>query len=102
MQANDGDSDSDYRSGTHEGGGPGAPANNNAAVHELNRIRSEALRDIDEGGFSCVASLSLPSTCVSPCFEAGFILNYASSPVLGSSRTRELYISFMPPVSSPS
>jgi hypothetical protein len=32
----------------------------NAAVHELNqKIRAEALRRIDEGGFSCATSLSL-------------------------------------------
>jgi len=33
----------------------------NAAVHELDQIKAEALRDIDEdeGGFSCVANLSL-------------------------------------------
>jgi hypothetical protein len=33
--------------------------NLNAAAHELNQIRADALRRIDEGGFSCVAGLSL-------------------------------------------
>ena len=59
MQAHDSDSDSS------EGGVGGAgqpPANDHvAAVHALNEMRTAALRDIDEGGFSCVASLSLSS-----------------------------------------
>ncbi|KAF8486181.1 phosphate transporter [Russula ochroleuca] len=48
MQAHDSDSDS-------EGGVGGVgqpPANNIAAVHALNEMRTAALRDIDEGGFS--------------------------------------------------
>lgn len=61
MQANDGDSDSEQflPGGTHEGGVRGPPpVNNNAAAHELDQMRIEALRDIDKGGFSCVASSS--------------------------------------------
>jgi hypothetical protein len=55
MQAHDSDTDSS------EGGAGGAgqpPANNVAAIHALNEMRAAALRDIDEAGFSCVASLS--------------------------------------------
>jgi hypothetical protein len=65
--------------------------NLNAAAHELNSIRADALRRIDEGGFSCVAGLSLSLHACSPsrCFTAGFILNYALSPARGFSRTRE-------------
>jgi hypothetical protein len=65
MQANDGDNDSEHLPGTQErpqGGARGAglpPVINNATVHELNQIKTEALRDINEGGFSCVTSLSL-------------------------------------------
>jgi hypothetical protein len=68
MQVNNGDSDSDIR----ERGGRDAsllPANNDAVVHELNRIRAEALKAIDAGGFSCVAGLFPSSTCLSPCFK---------------------------------
>jgi hypothetical protein len=53
MQANNNDNDSEH---TEEGDVPGI---GNPAVHELNQIRAEALRNIDEGGFSCVATLSL-------------------------------------------
>lgn len=64
MQANGGDGDSDSFSDTHEGNVPGAgpahPVNNNAVGHELDELRTEALRDIDNGGFSCVASFSAP------------------------------------------
>jgi hypothetical protein len=62
MQANNIDNNSEHISDTTQGDahGPG-----NAAVHELNEIRAQALKDIDEFGFSCVASLSLsPSTPV--------------------------------------
>jgi hypothetical protein len=55
MQANDIE-DSGHLSDTQEGGVRGL---GNAAFHELNQIRSEVLRDIDEGRFSCVASLFL-------------------------------------------
>jgi hypothetical protein len=66
MQANhiDNDSESEHLlSDTQEGD---VPRLGNAAVHELKQIRAEALRDIDKGGFSCVAdpSLSSPSTSV--------------------------------------
>lgn len=64
MQANRGDGDSDDFSDTHEGdvrgAGPPGPVNNHNAAHELDQIRTDALRDIDEGGFSCVASLFVP------------------------------------------
>lgn len=64
MQADRADGDADSFSDTHEGdvrgAGPPGPVNNVAAAHELDQIRSDALRDIDEGGFSCVASLSVP------------------------------------------
>jgi hypothetical protein len=100
MQANNSDNDSEH---TQEGVVPGI---GNAAVHELNQIRAEALRDIDKGGFSCVASLSLSFSACSPsrCFKAGFILNYALSPARGFSRTREFFhhLHAMPPVSSSS
>jgi hypothetical protein len=87
MQAHDSDSDS-------EGGVGGVgqpPANNIAAVHALNEMRTAALRDIDEGGFSCVATLSPSSACLPAyrAFKAGFISNYALSPALGFSRMRE-------------
>lgn len=53
MQANDGDTDSDtHEGGVHRAGLP--PVNNLATAHELDQMRTEALRDIDEGGFSCV------------------------------------------------
>jgi hypothetical protein len=61
MQENDGDSDSEHflPGDAHEGGFRGPhPVNNNAAAHELDQMRTEALRDIDKGGFSCVASSS--------------------------------------------
>jgi hypothetical protein len=63
MQANNIDDDSEHLSDAQEGDVPGL---GNAAVHELNQIRAEGLRDIDKGGFSCVASLSFssPSTPV--------------------------------------
>ncbi|KAN0107567.1 inorganic phosphate transporter [Russula decolorans] len=48
MQANNTDSGSEH---TQEGNVCG-PGNLNAAAHELNQIRAEALRRIDEGGFS--------------------------------------------------
>ena len=58
MQANNIDSDTDTQEGDVRELG-------NTAVYELNQTRTEALRHIDEGGFSCVASLSLsPSTPV--------------------------------------
>jgi hypothetical protein len=57
MQANNIDNDLEHDSDTQEGD---VPRLGNAAVHELNQIRAEALRDIDKGGFSCVASLSPP------------------------------------------
>jgi hypothetical protein len=61
MQANNIDSDSEHLSdSTWEGDVRGL---RNAAVHELNQIRAEALRDIDnlKGGFSCIATVvSLP------------------------------------------
>ena len=69
MQANDGESDSEHLPDTQEGPeggirGAGLPAVvNNATVYELNQIKTEALRDINEGGSSCVTSLSLPSAC---------------------------------------
>ena len=57
MQADNIDSGSEN---TQEGNGYGnGNGNLNAATHELNQIRAAALRSIDEGGFSCVASLSL-------------------------------------------
>ncbi|KAF8486862.1 major facilitator superfamily domain-containing protein [Russula ochroleuca] len=55
MQVNDGDNDSEHLPATHEGGirGGGPPTvNNNATIHELNQIKTEALRDLDGGGFS--------------------------------------------------
>jgi hypothetical protein len=64
MQANNIDNDLKHLSDTQEGDVRGL---GNAAVYEPNRIRAEALRDIDEGGFSCAAGLSLslsPSTPV--------------------------------------
>lgn len=63
MQSNDGDSDSDQFSYTERGvpgAGPSHPVNHHAVAHELDQMRTEALKDIDEGGFSCVASLSVP------------------------------------------
>ena len=71
MQANDGENDteSEHLSGAQERpqrGVRGAglpPVINDATVHELNQIKTEALMDINEGGFSCVTSLSLPSAC---------------------------------------
>jgi hypothetical protein len=56
MQANNIDNDLKHLSDTQEGDVRGL---GNAAVYEPNRIRAEALRDIDEGGFSCAAGLSL-------------------------------------------
>jgi hypothetical protein len=53
MQANGGDGDSDSFAETHEGNVPGVG-------HELDELRTEALRAIDNGGFSCVASFSVP------------------------------------------
>jgi hypothetical protein len=63
MLARNIDNDSKLLSDTQEGD---VPRLGNAAVHELKQIRAEALRDIDEGGFSCVASIppSSPSTSV--------------------------------------
>jgi hypothetical protein len=56
MQVND----SEHLPGTHEGGvrrRRGLPiVNNNATVHELNQIKTEALRNIDAGCFSCAAT----------------------------------------------
>jgi PHS family inorganic phosphate transporter-like MFS transporter len=49
MQANNIDNDLEHDSDTQEGD---VPRLGNAAVHELNQIRAEALRDIDKGGFS--------------------------------------------------
>jgi hypothetical protein len=66
MQTNDGDSNLEHLSDIQEGAVRGAgllPVNNNATVHELNQIKTKALRDIDDGGFSCVTSLSLSSAC---------------------------------------
>jgi hypothetical protein len=53
MQANDID-DSGHLSDTR---GEDVRGLGYAAVHELDQIRAEALRHIDEGSFSCVASL---------------------------------------------
>jgi|SRR6266850_533069 len=73
-----------------------------AAVHELNETRINALRLIDEGSFSYVASPRLPLALLfahyAP-FAVGFILKCAWLRVPGSSRTREfsvqhLYFSF--------
>jgi hypothetical protein len=58
MQANNIDNDSGHLSDTQELEGD-VRGLGNAAVHKLNQIRAEALRQIDEGGFSCVASLFL-------------------------------------------
>jgi len=77
MHASNIDNESDHLSDTQEGDVPGL---GNAAVHELNQIRAEALRKIDEGGFSCAASLSHFSFHVcspSRCFKASFNLNGA-------------------------
>jgi hypothetical protein len=66
MQVNDGDNDSEHLPATHEGGirGGGPPTvNNNATIHELNQIKTEALRDLDGGGFSCAGTLSLSAAC---------------------------------------
>ena len=50
MQAGDIDNNSEYPSDTREGGARGLGLGN-AAVHELNPIKAEAIRDIGEGGF---------------------------------------------------
>jgi hypothetical protein len=78
MQANDINNDSEHLLVTQEGDVRGLEN----TVHELDQIRAEALRDIDEGGFSCVAKVSLSLSRSSPIhrhgtFTAGFILNYA-------------------------
>ena len=58
MEANNINNDPEHLSdGGHGGDVPGL---GNAAVHELNEIRLAALRNIDEGGFSCVTVLSSP------------------------------------------
>jgi hypothetical protein len=57
MQANNIDNCSEHLSDATHGGD--VPGPGNAAVHELNQIRAAALKNIDECGFSCVASLSL-------------------------------------------
>ena len=66
MQTNDDDSDSghlrDFREGSVRGAGL-PPVNNDAMVCELDQIKTEALRDIDDGSFSCVTSLSLSCAC---------------------------------------
>ena len=65
-----------------------------AAVHELNETRINALRLIDEGSFSYVASRRLPlalSFAHHAPFAVGFILKCAWLRVPGSSRTREFY-----------
>ena len=98
MQANNIDNDSGNISDTQGGD---VPRLGNAAVHELKQTRAAALRDIDEGHFSCVASLSL--SLLLPCLftvtalycKAGFILNYALSPAQGFSGTRESSSPFM-------
>ncbi|KAF8486859.1 inorganic phosphate transporter [Russula ochroleuca] len=56
MPVDDGEN-AEHLPGTHEGGrgvrGEVLPTvNNHAMVHELNQIKTEALRDIDESGFS--------------------------------------------------
>jgi hypothetical protein len=56
MQANNIDTDSEHLSGTQEGEVRGLA---NAAVYELSQTRADTLRNIDQGGFSCVASLFL-------------------------------------------
>jgi hypothetical protein len=57
MQASNIDNDSEHLpADTREGDVRGL---GNAVVHELNQTRAEALRDIDKGCLSCVASLSL-------------------------------------------
>jgi hypothetical protein len=68
MPTNDDDSDSEHFPDIHhdEGAVRGAgllPVNNNATVHELDQIKTKALRDIDDGGFSCVTSPPLSSAC---------------------------------------
>ena len=59
MQANDTDNDSGYFSDTQEGDVPSLGNDVVVTVHELKQIRAEALRHIDEGGFSCVTGPSL-------------------------------------------
>ena len=61
MQANDIDNDSEHLSDTQGGDARGL---GKAAVCELNQIRSEALRHIDESRFSCVSLSPPPSTPV--------------------------------------
>jgi hypothetical protein len=67
MPVDDGEN-AEHLPGTHEGGrgvrGEVLPTvNNHAMVHELNQIKTEALRDIDESGFSCAATLSPSAAC---------------------------------------
>lgn len=70
MQANDIDNDSERLSDVRGGDVPGF---GNAVVHELSRIRAEALRDIDERGFSCVTSLSFSSPSMPPVHRHGVL-----------------------------
>ena len=59
MQANNIDNCPEHLSDSTHGPGGDVPEPENAAVHELNQTRAAVLSNIDEGGFSCVASLSL-------------------------------------------
>jgi hypothetical protein len=72
-----------------ESGPPPLPQDH-PAVHQLNETRTNALRLIDEGGFSYVASRLPRSPACSPRVMAvGFMLRCAWSRVPGSSRMRE-------------
>jgi hypothetical protein len=58
--------------------GPPSPQHVDAAVYELNETRSNALRLIDEGGFSYVASRPLDCpVCSQRAVAVGFMLKCA-------------------------
>jgi hypothetical protein len=53
------------------------PENNDAAVDWLCQRRSDALKAVDEGGFTYVTYIaSLSRLSCSPCYAAAFGLNY--------------------------